>query len=82
VGACWQEFAVLDSRERGSEKFDIRMRVDMKKQPVAAATVEPVEAVVARKIKAILDRHKCTIKSKIVIENNNVSTEIVISRIE
>jgi hypothetical protein len=54
----------------------------MKKQPVAAVPVEPVEAVVARKIKDILDRHKCTIKSKIVIENNNVSTEIVISRIE
>lgn len=54
----------------------------MKKQSVAAVPVEPVEAVVARKIKAILDRHKCTIKSKIVIENNQVSTEIVISRIE
>lgn len=54
----------------------------MKKQPVAASPVESVETIVANKIKAILDRHKCDIKAKIVIENNNVSTEIVISRIE
>lgn len=54
----------------------------MKKQPVAAVPVEPVETIVATKIKSILDRHKCTIRSKVIIENNQVSTEIVISRIE
>jgi len=54
----------------------------MKKQSVAAVAVEPIEAIVAKKIKAILDRNKCSIKSKVVIENNQVSTEIVISRIE
>jgi hypothetical protein len=57
------------------------MRDGMKKKSVAATPVEPIEAIVARKIKAILDRNKCAIKSKVVIENNQVSTEIVISRL-
>jgi len=54
----------------------------MKKQPVKAPPLESVETTVANKIKVLLDAHKCIIKSRVVIENNQVSTEIIISRIE
>ena len=54
----------------------------MKKRPMKAPPLESVETIVANKIKALLDTYKCVIKSKVIIENNQVSTEIVISRIE
>jgi hypothetical protein len=55
---------------------------EMKKQRATTKPVESVEIIVANKIKAILDQYKCVIRSKVIIENNQVSTEIVISRVE